>query len=81
MLELTPRPAPAGPDAVRRALTLASLGFNARRKTLPNALVSAAPRAHWESALTAIGKSPRVRAEELSLDDFLALARDWSPGR
>jgi 16S rRNA (adenine1518-N6/adenine1519-N6)-dimethyltransferase len=79
VLELVPRPGPAEPGLVRRALTLASLGFNARRKTLANALSSAAPRASWESALAALGKSPRVRAEELGLDDFLALARGWRP--
>jgi len=77
VLELVPKPEPAEPDLVRRALTLASLGFNARRKTLANALSSAAPRGSWESALAELGKSPRVRAEELSLDDFLALARGW----
>ena len=80
VLELVPRPDPLDPELARRALTLASLGFNARRKTLPNALSSAGPRDRWESALAAIGRPPRVRAEELSLDDFLALARDW-PGR
>jgi 16S rRNA (adenine1518-N6/adenine1519-N6)-dimethyltransferase len=77
VLELVPRPQPPEPELVRRALTLASLGFNARRKTLPNALSSAAPRESWEAALASLGRSPRVRAEELSLDDFLALARSW----
>ncbi len=79
VLELTPRSSSssAEPELVRRALTLASLGFNARRKTLPNALSSAATRMHWEAALTALGHSPKARAEELSLEDFLALARDW----
>jgi len=77
VLELVPRPDVAEPELLRRALCLASLGFNARRKTLPNALSSAAPRAEWEEALTRLGKDPRVRAEELGLDDFLALARGW----
>jgi 16S rRNA A1518/A1519 N6-dimethyltransferase RsmA/KsgA/DIM1 with predicted DNA glycosylase/AP lyase activity len=58
-----------------RALVLASLGFRARRKTLPNALSPAAPRETWDKALAAIGKEARVRAEELSLEDFLALAQ------
>jgi 16S rRNA (adenine1518-N6/adenine1519-N6)-dimethyltransferase len=79
VLELVPRPDPLPPPLARRALTLASLGFNARRKTLPNALSSAASREFWEAKLSGIGKSARVRAEELSLDDFVALARDW-PG-
>ena len=78
VLELVPRPDPLPTELARRALTLASLGFNARRKTLPNALSSAAPREHWEAKLSGIGKTPRVRAEELSLDDFVALARDWT---
>ncbi|HTR04708.1 MAG TPA: 16S rRNA (adenine(1518)-N(6)/adenine(1519)-N(6))-dimethyltransferase RsmA [Thermoanaerobaculia bacterium] len=77
VLELVPRPDVAEPELLRRALCLASLGFNARRKTLPNALSSAAPRAEWEDALVRLGKDPRVRAEELGLEDFLALARGW----
>ena len=77
VLELVPRPGPASPELVVRALKLASLGFHARRKTLANALSSAAPRAHWESALEGMGRDPRTRAEKLSLDDFLTLARGW----
>ena len=79
VLELTPHAQALDPELVRRALCLASLGFNARRKTLANALSSAAARAHWESGLEALGKTARARAEELSLEDFLALARDWQP--
>ena len=79
VLELTPRAEPLDADLVRRALCLASLGFNARRKTLANALSSAAPRARWESGLAALGQDREARAEELSLEDFLALARDWRP--
>ena len=79
VLELTPRVPPGSPELVRRALCLASLGFNARRKTLANALSSAAPRAHWEKALEGLHKTPRARAEELSLEEFLALAQGWRP--
>jgi len=76
VMELTPRPhAIADPESLKRALRLASLGFQARRKTLANALSSAGPRAQWERLLEAIGKTPRARAEELSLEDFVALAR------
>lgn len=77
VLELAPRETPLEPGLVRRALCLASLGFNGRRKTLANALSSAAPRAEWERALEALGRTARARAEELSLQDFLALARGW----
>jgi len=75
VLELTPRAQPPETGLARRALLLASLGFNARRKTLPNALAPAGPRSVWEGRLERLGKTPRVRAEELSPEDFLALAR------
>ena len=77
VLELTPRGVSLEAELVRRALCLASLGFNARRKTLANALSSAGTRAEWESGLEALGKTPLARAEELTLDDFLELARGW----
>ncbi len=77
VLELTPLAAPPEPGLARRALTLASLGFNARRKTLPNALATAGPRGDWERALETLGLSPRARAEELSPAQFLELARGW----
>lgn len=74
VLELTPRAVPLEPVRRGRALALASLAFRTRRKTLPNSLSSDAPREVWDSALAKIGKDVRVRAEVLSLDDFLALA-------
>jgi 16S rRNA (adenine1518-N6/adenine1519-N6)-dimethyltransferase len=80
VLELRPLEQPWDERLLRRALVLASLGFNARRKTLANALSPAGPRAQWEKALEAIGKDVRVRAEELGLEDFVALARGWSEG-
>ena len=79
VLELTPLTQPLEAGLVKRALCLASLGFNARRKTLANALASAGDRPVWERGLAALGKMPMARAEELSLEDFLALARDWRP--
>ena len=75
VLELTPRPVEAAAAPARaRALQLASLGFRMRRKTLANALAPAGPRASWEGALERIGRSPRARAEDLSLEDYVALA-------
>lgn len=75
VVALAPRAAPLDPRWRDAALRLASLGFGARRKTLANALSGAAPRATWEQALEALGFDRRARAEELSLEDFLALAR------
>jgi 16S rRNA (adenine1518-N6/adenine1519-N6)-dimethyltransferase len=74
LLELSAREHPLDPRQGEAALRLASLGFRSRRKTLANALSSLASRTQWEQALSAIGKDPRVRAEELSLEDYLALA-------
>ena len=79
VLELSPREAPLDPGPRDRALTLASLGFRNRRKTLANALASAGPRSAWEEALAAMGFSPKARAEELALEDFLELARRVPP--
>ncbi|MEP7133270.1 MAG: 16S rRNA (adenine(1518)-N(6)/adenine(1519)-N(6))-dimethyltransferase RsmA [Acidobacteriota bacterium] len=74
VLELTPRE-PALPSELRaRAIAIASLAFRSRRKTLANALASAGGRGPWESALAAMGKDLRTRAEVLGLDEFLALA-------
>jgi 16S rRNA (adenine1518-N6/adenine1519-N6)-dimethyltransferase len=74
VLELTPLARALAPALLKRALLLASLGFRLRRKTLPNALTALAPRETWEQALAAIGKGPKVRAEELSFEDYASLA-------
>lgn len=74
VVELEPRSPAIAAGLRERAIGLASLGFRARRKTLANALSPAGARADWERALAAIGREPRVRAEELSLEDYLRLA-------
>jgi 16S rRNA (adenine1518-N6/adenine1519-N6)-dimethyltransferase len=79
VLELSPRSPALDPSSRARALLLASLGFRSRRKTLANALSSAGPRNAWAEALNAIGRGARARAEELSLEDFLELARRVPP--
>lgn len=80
VLELTPR-VPLDRQLRGHALRLASFGFRARRKTLGNALSSVAERAAVEKALGEIGKSSLTRAEELSLEDYLALAARVPEGR
>jgi len=75
VVELAPREPPLETPLRSRALHLASLGFRTRRKTLPNALASAGARELWEGALAEIGRGPKTRAEELSLEDYLSLAR------
>jgi 16S rRNA (adenine1518-N6/adenine1519-N6)-dimethyltransferase len=75
VLELSPREVPLDPILRRRALEIASLGFRSRRKTLGNAGAALAPREIWARALTEMGRDDRIRAEVLSLSDFLELAR------
>ncbi len=73
VIELLPRPG-LDREERERALSLASLGFRFRRKTLVNALSSVAGRPEVERALDELGRGPKTRAEELSLADYLALA-------
>ena len=76
VIELVPR-SPRLPAASRgRALALASLAFRSRRKTAANAIAAAGTvsRRSVERALADSGFDARVRAGELSLDDFVALA-------
>ncbi len=75
VVAFSPRTPTIDPVLRDRALAIASLGFRSRRKTLVNALLPAGERSRWERNLARIGKDPRVRAETLSLEDFLALAR------
>ena len=75
VLELAPRLPALDPELRRRALALASLAFRQRRKTLGNALASDGGRDSWQEVLAALGRPPTVRAEELSLEDYLELAR------
>ncbi len=74
VVELGRRSPPLDPNHRDAALRLASLGFRLRRKTVANALASEGGRERWERALEEIGRSPKVRAEELSLEEYLRLA-------
>jgi 16S rRNA (adenine1518-N6/adenine1519-N6)-dimethyltransferase len=76
VVEIEPRKDVPDPDLRERALVLASHAFRMRRKTLANALAPLGERRVWEAALARRGRGPRTRGEELSLEDFLALASD-----
>jgi 16S rRNA (adenine1518-N6/adenine1519-N6)-dimethyltransferase len=65
---------PVGGAALDRLLEIVSRAFQSRRKTLGNALAGKGSRREWEQALAAIGKSATARAEELSPEEFVALA-------
>jgi 16S rRNA (adenine1518-N6/adenine1519-N6)-dimethyltransferase len=65
------------PDVDRETLfRVVRAAFGQRRKTLRNTIAGPAGSADAaERALERAGLSPRARAEELSLDDFVALAK------
>lgn len=58
-----------------RLFALVDAGFAQRRKRLRNALAGRASPSEVEAALTACGLDPHARAEELTLDDWVAVAR------
>lgn len=74
VVRFRPKPPPVEGEDLERLLGIVSRAFAARRKTLANAVAAGGSRGPWEEAIAAIGKSPTVRAEELSAEDFVALA-------
>ncbi|HEY6929922.1 MAG TPA: 16S rRNA (adenine(1518)-N(6)/adenine(1519)-N(6))-dimethyltransferase RsmA [Thermoanaerobaculia bacterium] len=79
VVEMSPREDPPESAVRDRALTFASHAFRMRRKTLANALAPFGERRVWEAALALRGWGPRTRGEELTLDDYLALAKSSPP--
>jgi len=75
VLVLEPRVPPLDASLTRRALDLASAGFTHRRKLLARNLEPLAEAAGVTSALEAISASRTCRAEEVSPEGFLELAR------
>lgn len=68
---------PYDPEEDRKVFRLARAGFVARRKTLANNLSNAlhVPREAVEVKLALIGLAPLVRAQELSVEQWRALAK------
>ncbi len=65
------------PVAERKVFRLARAGFSARRKTLANNLSNAlhVPREEIEERLQSVGLAPLVRAQEVSVEQWEALAK------
>jgi 16S rRNA (adenine1518-N6/adenine1519-N6)-dimethyltransferase len=77
IVRLTPRTEPAYPVAdLDRFNQLIRAAFGQRRKTLRNALLAAPwlSPGQLDAALTAVGLSPDLRAEQVSIEQFGALA-------
>jgi 16S rRNA (adenine1518-N6/adenine1519-N6)-dimethyltransferase len=70
---LHPPPLPAG--EMPGLIAMIRLAFGQRRKTLRNALSAGWGREKAEAVLAAVGLPGKVRAEELGLEEFLAIWR------
>jgi len=68
VLRLTPKPRPL--QAPPRLETVVAAAFNQRRKTVRNSLAGLATPAHFARA----GVDPGLRAADLTVEDFIALA-------
>jgi len=77
VVRLVLRPPPAPEAALARALELASGAFSHRRKQLANALAGTVGAGAVAAALAEAGIAPGARPQELSLGEWLALARAW----
>jgi 16S rRNA (adenine1518-N6/adenine1519-N6)-dimethyltransferase len=74
VVRLASRPPSAPADVVARALELAAAAFTHRRKKLANALASTARPGEIAAALAAVGTAGGARAQELPLEQWLAIA-------
>lgn len=72
MIALTPRPSGEVPDCDGRAFTtLVKQGFSQRRKQLGKMLADSV--SSWPELAAKLGVSPTARAEELGLEEWIAL--------
>jgi 16S rRNA (adenine1518-N6/adenine1519-N6)-dimethyltransferase len=78
VVRITPRAAPLAPAEFIAMETVARAAFGQRRKMLRSALKTLGRNAG--QLLDAAGVTPTARAEELSVEDFAALARAYAAG-
>ena len=78
MIALTPRARPI--DAARRGFErTVRASFEARRKTLRNALLTIHDAAHVDASLASVGIDGKRRGETLSVDEFERLSQALEP--
>lgn len=75
VVRLRPRKPPCPVASLRRALALAAVAFQHRRKKLANALSDLAPREATAAAMATAGVAADARAEDVPLQAWCALAR------
>ena len=76
IVQLVPRPAPLAPCGLAALERLTAAAFNQRRKMLRQSLKAPAPDA--QARIAAAGIDPTMRPEELSIEQFAALARAFT---
>ncbi len=81
IIRLRPRPYPLAPQDPKWFGQLVQQGFSTRRKTLANTVQSLVDKAEVVRCLTAQGLDPAVRAENLNLDQWIALSDQLLPHR
>lgn len=74
MVRIVRRPDAPGPEEAARIAGVVDAAFSQRRKTLRNTLSTIVARERVEVALADLGIALNVRAEELDVDRFVALA-------
>ena len=81
IIRLRPRPYPLVPQDAKWFGQIVQQGFSTRRKTLANTVQSLVDKSEVVRCLTAQGLDPAVRAENLSLDQWIALSDQLLPHR
>lgn len=76
----TLQPPPLPRPAMEVFTAFVRTGFAQRRKTLVNALAAAYGKARAAAAVAAVGLPPKVRAEELGLEELVELYRGLGDG-
>ncbi|MBU6228615.1 MAG: 16S rRNA (adenine(1518)-N(6)/adenine(1519)-N(6))-dimethyltransferase RsmA [Cyanobacteria bacterium REEB459] len=77
VVRLTPRPLAVPAQSPQRLEQLVKLGFASKRKMLRNNLKSLMGVENLTALLGQLGVSPTVRAEDLSLEQWVALSNSW----
>ena len=77
VVRLTPRPLPVPAQSPQRLEQLVKLGFASKRKMLRNNLKGVMAVEDLTAQLEPLGVSPTVRAEDLGVEQWVALSNSW----
>jgi 16S rRNA (adenine1518-N6/adenine1519-N6)-dimethyltransferase len=77
VVRLTPRPLPVTAQSPQRLEQLVKLGFASKRKMLRNNLKGLMAVEALTTLLGQLGLAPTVRAEDLSVEQWVTLSNSW----